>query len=69
MSKKTHLKVVGVDCRDQGQSEEMYNTQALCGFAGVTVTRKENEVDCKLCIARIEDDKNIDDLSNYGGGH
>ena len=64
MSKKTHYKIKGVDCRWQGQSEEMYNNQAACGFAGVTVTKVKREVDCKLCLREIEAHECSDDV-NY----
>lgn len=69
MSKKVHLKIAGIDCRDQGQTDHEYMNQALCGHAGVAVTRIKKDISCKLCLRRIEDDSNIDDLSNYGGGH
>ena len=54
MSKKTHYKVKGVDCRGLGQSDDEYNNQSSCGFAGVTVTKTKREVDCKLCLRAIE---------------
>lgn len=53
MSKKTHLKVSGVDCRKSGQTEQEYNNQCLCGFSNVTVTRIVADVDCVSCIRKI----------------
>ena len=54
MSKKTHYKIKGVDCRSQGQSQSEYDNQSACGFAGVTVTKIKKDVDCKLCKRAIE---------------
>ena len=62
MSKKVHLKTAGVDCRDQGQLDDHYNNQALCGFAGVTVTRTSRDVDCKLCLSKMDEYSSDDDL-------
>ena len=59
MSNKVHMKILGVDCRDQGQTEEEYNNQALCGFAGVSVSRSLKEIDCKLCVSKIKSEKGI----------
>lgn len=61
MSNKTHFKIKGVDHRGYGQSEEMYNNQAACGFAGVTVTKVKREVDCKICLREIEAHECSDD--------
>ena len=61
MSNKTHYKIKGVDYRSSGQSEECFNNQAACGFAGVTVTKYKKEVTCKLCQKMIEDAENSDD--------
>ena len=54
MSKKTHFKIKGVDCRSLGQSESEYANQSACGFAGVTVTKIKRDVNCKLCERAIE---------------
>ena len=53
MSKKAHFKIRGSDCRDFGQTEHEYSNQALCGFAGVTVTREKGKVTCKMCLLKL----------------
>ncbi len=63
MSKRTHYKIKGVDCRNSGQSEECFNNQAACGFAGVTVTKIKKDVDCMHCKKVIDNADNIDDGS------
>ncbi len=61
MSRKTHYKIRGVDCRSSGQSDEEYNNQSACGFAGVTVTKIKSDVDCKLCKRAVEAAECYDD--------
>jgi len=61
MSNKTHLKVIGVDCRNQGQTESEFNTQALCGFAEVTVSRNAKDVTCKTCLKKMAEFTSDDD--------
>jgi len=61
MSKKTHYKITGFDYRDSGQSEECFNNQAACGFAGVTVTKFKRDVDCQLCKRMIKAADGSDD--------
>jgi len=67
--KKTHMKIKGVDARNQGQTEFEYTHQAACGYVRDNVTSNKLNVDCKLCLREIENSEGIDDLSNYGGGH
>lgn len=47
---KTHLMVLGVDCRNMGQTEYEYTHQAACGYVRENVTRNKHSVDCKICI-------------------
>jgi hypothetical protein len=61
MSRKTHYKIKGVDCRAQGQSEDEFKSQSVCGFACVTVTSIKKDVDCKICKKMIEAAENSDD--------
>lgn len=61
MSKKTHYKIYGVDCRSGGQSEDCFNNQSACGFSGVTVTKVQRDVDCKLCKKAIDDAEHSDE--------
>ena len=46
---KTHLRVAGVDCRNQGQTEHEYTHQAACGYVRNNVTTAEDLVDCFYC--------------------
>lgn len=50
---KTHLKVSGVDCREQGQTEYEYEHQAACGYVRDEVTSNGDNVDCKWCLNSI----------------
>ena len=50
---KTHLKVSGVDCRGQGQTDFEYEHQTACGYVRDDVTRDGDGVDCKLCLNSI----------------
>ena len=47
---KTHLRVVGDDCRNQGQTEHEYTHQTACGYVRESVTTNGDAVDCKLCL-------------------
>lgn len=51
---KTHLKIVGVDCRNMGQSEYDFTHQTACGYVRDNVTTNEDDVDCKLCLRSEE---------------
>jgi hypothetical protein len=51
---KTHLKITGVDCRDQGQTQYEYSHQAACGYTRDNVTRNEDSVDCFYCLRSKE---------------
>jgi len=52
MSKK-HLKILGIDARDQGQTDFEYEHQAACGYVRENITRDGDEVECKLCLNSI----------------
>ena len=47
---KTHYRIIGNDCRDQGQTDYEYNHTAACGYVRENVTLNEDYVDCKLCL-------------------
>ena len=51
---KVHLKITGVDCREQGQTLHEYNHQALCGYVRDNVTVYAALVDCKICIREMK---------------
>lgn len=55
MSKKTHFKVFRADKRSQGQTDEEYRNQSLCGYDGVCVTKIPEDVSCKLCLKDIKE--------------
>jgi len=50
---KTHLKVSGIDCRKQGQTEHEYTHQTACGYVRDKITRDGDKVDCKFCLNSI----------------
>ena len=50
---KTHFKIIGVDCRKQGQTEFEYLHQTACGYVRNNVTQDGDRVDCKLCINSV----------------
>lgn len=50
---KTHLKVIGVDCRDIGQTEFEHSHQTACGYVRDNVTEDGDKVDCKHCLNSI----------------
>ena len=58
---KVHLKVRGVDCRGQGQSEYEYTHQSACGYVREEVRVMEHEVTCKFCLSLIKKD----DVNKY----
>ncbi|WP_028471326.1 hypothetical protein [Neptunomonas japonica] len=47
---KKHFKVIGVDCRNQGQTEFEYSHQAACGYVRKEVTTDGDQVDCFYCL-------------------
>lgn len=47
---KAHLKVLGADRRDSGQSDFDYEHQTACGYVRDNVTESMDAVDCKLCL-------------------
>jgi len=51
---KTHLKVSGVDCRNQGQTEYEYSHQTACGYIRQNVTRVTADVTCFYCLRTDE---------------
>jgi len=51
---KTHLKVAGVDCRNQGQTEFEYTHQTACGYVRNQVTTDGDNVDCFFCLRSKE---------------
>ena len=60
---KTHLKVSGFDCRDQGQTEFEYSHQTACGYVRKEVTTNGDGVDCKLCL-KSEDMKHYHQINS-----
>ena len=50
---KTHLKITGIDAREQGQTEREFTHQTACGYVRDSVTRDGDGVDCKLCLNSI----------------
>lgn len=50
---KTHLKVNGVDARNQGQTQFEYDHQSACGYVRDLVVKKPELVTCKHCIKII----------------
>ena len=58
---KTHFKITGVDCRNQGQSEYEYGHQTACGYVRDLVTKNKRKVDCKLCLREIEKSEGVVD--------
>ena len=51
---KKHLKILGVDYRDEGQTQFEYNHQSLCGYVRKNVTRDAVLVTCKKCLSIIK---------------
>lgn len=47
--KKTHFRVLGVDCRDMGQTDFEYRHQTACGYVMDDVTWDIDKVDCFYC--------------------
>ncbi len=47
--KKVHLKILGVDARDAGQTEYEHSHQSACGYVRNNVTRDTSKVDCFFC--------------------
>ena len=47
---KTHLKVAGVDCRANGQTDYEYTHQTACGYVRDNVTEDMDAVDCFYCL-------------------
>ena len=50
---KTHFKILGVDLRENGQSEYEYQHQTACGYVRKNVTKNGDLVDCKLCLQSL----------------
>lgn len=50
---KTHYKISGVDCRNQGQTEFEYSHQTACGYVRESVSANGDDVDCELCLKSI----------------
>lgn len=48
-----HLKVTGVDCRSQGQTEHEFKHQSACGYVRENITTNMDNVDCKHCLNSI----------------
>tara|TARA_B100002049_G_scaffold223617_1_gene194303 strand:+ start:10476 stop:10646 length:171 start_codon:yes stop_codon:yes gene_type:complete len=46
---KIHLKTVGIDARQQGQTEFEYENQTMCGYVRKNVTRDIKKVTCFFC--------------------
>lgn len=47
---KTHFRIIGVDCRDGGQTEFEYTHQTACGYVRDKVSFDGDCVDCKFCL-------------------
>ena len=60
---KTHLRVSGVDKRNQGQTEFEFTHQSACGYVRDKITVNHWEVDCFYCKRT----KEFDELENYDG--
>lgn len=54
---KIHLRVDGVDCRKQGQTEHEFTHQAACGYVRDNITTNFFEVTCFFCKKTKEFDK------------
>lgn len=54
---KVHLRVDGVDCRDQGQTQHEFTHQAACGYVRNNVTTNFFEVTCFYCKKTKEFDE------------
>ena len=50
---KRHKRVLGPDCRSQGQTEFEYSHTTACGYVRVIVTLKDTEVTCAHCKREI----------------
>ena len=50
----THLKTIGVDARDQGQTDFEYSHQTVCGYVRDNVTTDRKEVTCWFCCKAKE---------------
>jgi len=50
---KIHLKVTGVDAREQGQTQFEYDHQSACGYVRSLVVTNPSLVTCKFCLKKI----------------
>jgi len=50
MMTKMHYRIIGPDCRDQGQTEYEYNHTAACGYVRSNATFNSEKVDCRHCL-------------------
>jgi hypothetical protein len=46
---KIHLKVPGVDCRGEGQTQYEYDHQTACGYVRKQVVDNPKLVTCNFC--------------------
>lgn len=60
---KTHLKIVGVDCRIMCQSWFDYTHQTACGYVRDSVTENMDLVDCYYCL-RSKEMKHYHQINN-----
>ena len=60
---KTHLRILGVDRRNQGQTEYEHDHQTACGYVRCAVTFSQDAVDCFYCI-RSEEMKHYRQLNS-----
>jgi hypothetical protein len=51
---KVHLKIPGVDARNQGQTQFEYEHQAACGYVRDLVSANESQVTCFFCQRKIK---------------
>ena len=54
---KVHLRVDGVDCRNQGQTQYEYTHQTACGYVRDNISVKFYEVTCFYCKRTPEFDE------------
>ena len=60
---KMHFKVVGPDCRNQGQTDYEFNHTAACGYVRKAITESTDRVDCFYCLKQMERDRVLNKLN------
>lgn len=51
---KTHLKITGVGCRDQGRTDFEYSHQTACGYVRDDVSDNGADVNCNYCLNSVQ---------------